>query len=156
MSRTRRGLAVAAPVERAQGARLAAARFVWACAALSAGAASAHHSIAAMYDTARQITLEGLVTEFQFVNPHPVLVIDAAKSGGAAERWRLELDNRSELVEIGVSAATFKAGDRIVATGSAGRNNMPILYAMTVERPADGLLYEQIGYSPRINRPRAR
>ena len=119
------------------------------------GAARAHHSIAAVYDTTRQITVEGGVTEFQFVNPHPVLIIDVAAQGDAPHAWRLELDNRSELTEIGVTAGTFKPGDRVIATGSAGRKNSQSLYAMKVERPADGLLYEQIGYSPRINRPRA-
>lgn len=123
--------------------------------AVYGGAARAHHSIAAVYDTTRQITIEGRVTEFQFVNPHPVLIIDVAVQGEAPHPWRLELDNRSELTEIGVNAGTFKPGDRVIATGSAGRKNSQSVYAMKVERPADGLLYEQIGYSPRINRPRA-
>jgi hypothetical protein len=120
------------------------------------GPAGAHHSIAAVYDSSRQITVEGRVSEFLFVNPHPVLVIDVAAEGSAPESWRLELDNRSELAAIGVEATTFKPGDRVIASGSAGRKNAQSLYAWKVERPADGLLYEQIGYSPRINRPRAR
>jgi hypothetical protein len=117
-------------------------------------AAHAHHSIAAAYDTTRQVTVEGRVAEFLFVNPHPVLVIDVAKPGAAPEPWRLELDNRSELVGIGMDASTFEPGEHVIATGSAGRKIAQTLYAMRVQRPADGLLYEQIGYSPRINRPR--
>jgi NADPH:quinone reductase-like Zn-dependent oxidoreductase len=119
------------------------------------GAASAHHSIAAVYDSSRQVTVEGRVSEFLFINPHPVLVIDVAPPGAVPEPWRLELDNRSELAEIGIDPTTFKPGDRVIATGSAGRKNALTLYATKVERPADGLLYEQIGYSPRIKRPRA-
>jgi hypothetical protein len=118
--------------------------------------AQAHHSIAAVYDSSRPVTVEGRVTEFLFVNPHPVLVIDAAKQGAEPLIWRLELDNRSELAQIGMDSATFRSGDRVIATGSVGRNSAQSLYAMKVERPADGLLYEQIGYSPRINRPAAR
>jgi hypothetical protein len=120
------------------------------------GTAHAHHSISAAYDTTRPVTVEGRVTEFLFINPHPVLVIDLAKEGAAPESWRLELDNRAELTAIGMDMFTFKPGDRVIATGSAGRNGVQNLYAMKVERPADGLRYEQIGYSPRINRPRAR
>ncbi len=127
-----------------------------AAALLSTAPASAHHSIAAVYDSSRQLTVEGRVSEFLFINPHPVLVIDVAPPGAAPEPWRLELDNRSELAAIGIDPATFKPGDRVIATGSAGRKNALTLYALKVERPADGLLYEQIGYSPRINRPRAR
>jgi hypothetical protein len=120
------------------------------------GSVQAHHSIAAVYDAARQITVEGRVTEFLFINPHPVIVIDVAEEGAAPHAWRLELDNRSELAQIGIDAETFRPGDRVVATGSAGRKNAQSLYALKIERPSDGLLYEQIGYSPRINRPRGR
>ena len=119
--------------------------------AIPFAAVQAHHSIAAVYDSARQITVEGTVTEFQFVNPHPVLIIAAVTDGGEPQQWRLEMDNRSELVEIGITAETFKAGDRVVASGSAARTKMPGLYLLKLDRPADGLLYEQIGYSPRIN-----
>jgi len=115
------------------------------------GAADAHHSISAVYDSARQITVEGRVSEFLFVNPHPVLVIEAAIAGGATEPWRLEMDNRSELAEIGVDAATFKPGDRVIAVGSAARNETHGLYLMRLDRPADGLRYEQIGTRPRIS-----
>jgi hypothetical protein len=126
-----------------------------AAALLTSGAAGAHHSIAAAYDSGRQVTVEGRVSEFLFVNPHPFLVIDVAQEGAAPEPWRLELDNRSELAAIGIDPATFKPGDRVIATGSVGRKDAQSLYAWKVERPADGLLYEQVGYSPRINRPPA-
>ena len=124
-----------------------------AAALLGSATAHAHHSIAAVYDSTRPVTVEGRVKEFLFINPHPVLVIDAAKDGAEPLAWRLELDNRSELAAIGIDAATFQAGDRVIATGSAGRKSAQSLYAMKIERPADGLLYEQIGYSPRISRP---
>jgi hypothetical protein len=113
--------------------------------------ASAHHSITAVYDSARQVTVEGRVTEFQFVNPHPILVIDAAAEGGSPEIWRLEMDNRVELAGIGMDAITFKPGDRVVARGSAAREGQQSLYLYRLERPSDGLLYEQIGSRPRIN-----
>jgi NADPH:quinone reductase-like Zn-dependent oxidoreductase len=118
-----------------------------------AAGARAHHSIAAVYDTTRQVTVEGRVTEFLFINPHPVLIIEVAKDGGAPQPWRLELDNRSELADIGIDVGTFKPGDHVIATGSAGRKNSASLYALKIARPADGLLYEQIGYAPRINHP---
>jgi Family of unknown function (DUF6152) len=99
--------------------------------------------------------VEGYVVEFQFVNPHPVLVV--AASGGAAadsSTWRLEMDNRYELVDVGVTATTFNRGDRVIATGSAARDESHSLYLMKLDRPADGLRYEQIGFSPRISTTR--
>ena len=66
---------------------------VAACALLGA-AAHAHHSISAVYDDSQRTTIEGVVTQFQFVNPHPLVVVDVKDSAGNARQWRLEMDNR--------------------------------------------------------------
>src|SRR6266700_4248183 len=55
-----------------------------------------HHSIAGVYDNGREVTIEGVVAEYHFVNPHPFIVVNVN-----SERWTLELDNLSELVEVG-------------------------------------------------------
>ncbi len=115
--------------------------------------ATAHHSIAGVYDSARSATLEGRVIEFRFVNPHPVLVIEVEAPSGA-QSWQLEMDNRFELVAIGMVEATFVPGDRVVATGSLGRTEPQRLYLRKLERPVDGLLYEQRGMTPILRQPR--
>ena len=117
--------------------------------ALSGIALQAHHSISAIYDSSKQVTVDGVVRDFQFVNPHPFLMIDVA-DGSRTLEWRLEMDNRFELVGVGVKADTLKAGDRIVATGSQSRERPQGLYVMRLDRPADGFRYEQIGASPRV------
>ena len=118
--------------------------------AASASATSAHHAISAAYDGARQVTVKGVVSQFLFVAPHPILALDVTESGGAAQQWRLEMDNRSELSEAGMTADTLKRGDRIVVTGSPGRTQPQTLYIRRLERPADGFWYEQAGSRPRI------
>ena len=117
-------------------------------------AVSAHHAISAVYDSSRPVRLEGLVAEFHLINPHPYLIIDVTNDTGVAEQWRGELDNRSELAEVGVRASTFKPGDRIVVKGSASRTQPRSLYVLRLDRAADGFWYEQVGQSPRIGRPR--
>ena len=99
--------------------------------------AHAHHSIANVYDSKRQETVEGTVSEFRFVNPHPVLVIDVAADGVEPELWQLEMDNRSELAEIGVTATTFRPGDRVIVRGSLARNEAHSLYLLRLDRAAD-------------------
>ena len=118
--------------------------------ASASSAVSAHHSISAVYDGARQQRIEGVVAEFQFVNPHPfvIVTIDPAGSG---ESWRLEMDNRFELAGIGMTSATLKPGDRVVVTGSPGRTEPGTLYVRQLDRPADGFRYEQVGSRPRVN-----
>ena len=116
-------------------------------------AARAHHSISAVYDSSKQQRVEGVVAEFQFVNPHPFVIV-TVESGGATAPWRLEMDNRFELAAIGVTADTLKPGDRVVATGSLGRTEAHRLYVRQLDRPADGFRYEQIGSRPRVSNAR--
>ena len=118
------------------------------------GAAEAHHSIAGMYDQSRRVTLDGAIAQFQFVNPHPFVMVEIKDPNGVAQTWKAELDNRWELLDVGVTATTFKAGDRVVVSGSPGRDRTLVLYVWRLERPADGFLYEQIGTSPRVSRLR--
>jgi hypothetical protein len=118
--------------------------------AILGSAVQAHHAISAVYDSSKQVTVEGVVREFQFINPHPFLMMDAADKSGATLEWRLEMDNRFELIGIGIKADTLKAGDRLVVTGSLSRERPQGLYVMRLDRPADGFAYEQVGASPRI------
>jgi DNA/RNA endonuclease YhcR with UshA esterase domain len=113
----------------------------------------AHHSISGAYDSSRRETVEGIVAEFQFINPHPFLLIDVDDGAGKAHTWWLEMDNRRELVAVGVTANTFKPGDRITVTGSLSRSQRKGLYVLRLDRPADGFWYEQVGQSPRIRNP---
>ena len=57
----------------------------------------AHHAIAAVYDTTQPVTLEGVVTAFHYVNPHPFVEIQVTAADGRSEPWRLEFDNLREL-----------------------------------------------------------
>jgi hypothetical protein len=121
--------------------------------AMSAGVYHAHHSIAGAYDTNQQITIEGVVTQFQFVNPHPFLTM-GVDNGGSTQQWRLEMDNRNELTQVGMTSETLRQGDRVVVTGSPSRGQAQSLYIRRLDRPADGFRYEQIGSSPRVRLPR--
>ena len=113
-------------------------------------AAHAHHSISAVYDSNQQVTIEGVVTRLQFVNPHPLVTIDVQDDSGTAEQWQLEMDTRWELVEIGVTSETLRPGDRVVVVGSLARRQAHSLYIRRLDRPSDGFWYEVVGRSPRI------
>jgi len=113
--------------------------------------AHAHHSIAGVYDGSREMTVEAVVSQFRFVQPHPYVIVDVRR-GGAAEQWHLELDNRWELVEIGFTETTLKPGDRVVVSGSPARGEAQRIYVRRLDRPADGFGYEQVGNRPRLRK----
>jgi hypothetical protein len=112
----------------------------------------AHHSLSGVYDSSIRLTLAAVVVEFRFVNPHPLLIVTAAASGERQAEWRLEMDNRFELEAIGMTARTFARGDRVTVSGSRGHGNATSLYVCRLDRPADGLWYEQVGSSPRMGK----
>ena len=117
------------------------------------GAAMAHHSFSNIYDTGQTLALTGTVREFLFVHPHPLLVVEVLDEAGKRQTWRAEMDNRFELEEIGVTAETFRPGDLVVISGSPGRGQPNILYLWKLDRPVDGLRYQQIGGTPSLIRP---
>jgi hypothetical protein len=118
----------------------------------SAGVVAAHHSISAVYDTRQRVTVEGTITEFHFVNPHPYLIANGSEGAEPSAAWHLELDNLGELAAVGVTVRTFRPGDRVVITGSRSRTEPHSLYVRKLVRAADGFEYEQVGASPRIRR----
>jgi len=112
--------------------------------------AGGHHSISGAYDTSKEIRLEGVVSRLEFVNPHPFVTL-TVESDGKSQEWKLELDNRSELIRIGMTSETLRPRDRVIVRGSPGRTQPFTLYVNRLDRPEDGLRYEQIGTTPHLN-----
>lgn len=127
---------------------------IWACAIGLAAvtAAYGHHSIAGVYDTSREISAEGVVTDFQFISPHPYLLADVVRNG-AAEQWRFDMDDRNEMREIGMTESTLRPGDRIAVGGNPARQDPRRLYIRRLERPSDGYAWDVVRSSPRLRRP---
>lgn len=72
----------------------------------------AHHS-GAMFEDELVLTLNGVVTHFDYVNPHSWLYVDVENDGGAATEWGFELDAPSRLRRLGISPNFWQEGDRI-------------------------------------------
>jgi hypothetical protein len=88
-------------------------------AALSA--AHAHHAVAPFFDQDTTVEVAGTVRTWIFKNPHPVLVIETPAEGGTTVQWQVHFAPASLLAKRGWTAATFKAGDQVVATGHPSR-----------------------------------
>jgi hypothetical protein len=109
----------------------------------------AHHSIAGAYDSSRQATVDGVISQFRFVSPHPFIELKDARSG---QVWEIELDNRREFEAIGVTAETLKPGDRVTVSGSPGRQSATRMYGRRLHRPSDGFGFEEVGSRPQLSR----
>jgi hypothetical protein len=116
---------------------------------LAASVTYGHHSIAGVYDTRREIAVDGVVTDFQFVSPHPFVLADVVRNG-VAERWRLDMDDRNEMREIGMTESTLRSGDRIAVAGNPAHQDPRRLYIRRFERPSDGYAWDVVRSSPRL------
>lgn len=83
-------------------------------------AASAHHSFA-MFDTQNTVTLTGVVTVFEWTNPHSYIEIDVPEGNGV-KHWTIELGSTSILQRGGWKFSTIKKGDKITAVVGPLRN----------------------------------
>lgn len=73
---------------------------------------SAHHSFA-MYDNGKQITIEGVVKELQWTNPHVWIQIMVPNTTGGQDEWSVECTSVNFMMRRGFSKHTIKAGDKI-------------------------------------------
>ena len=106
---------------------------------LSSGAAYAHHSFQATYDTEKTITIKGTLVSFDFRNPHSFVHVMAPDSDGQMQRWGIEWATASVLQRQGVTRTTFKPGDVVIITGSPGRDPGDHRIRMqSIHRPSDG------------------
>ncbi len=135
--------------------RVGALRYVIA-GVLAAGIVSpvaAHHSFA-MFDTARPVTLEGVVTSFEWTNPHAYIEVDVPDGKGGQKHWSIELGSPSILMRAGWKFNTLKKGDKITAVVNPLRTGEPgsLLSRITL---ADGRVLANGGGSPALGGPAA-
>jgi hypothetical protein len=91
---------------------------------LAAAGAEAHHS-AVMFDSKKEITLEGTVKEFQFTNPHSWLIVDVTSKDGSVTAWGFEGEGPTALLRNGVRPADLKAGTKLTITGHPMKDGRP-------------------------------
>lgn len=87
----------------------------------------AHHSPAMIYDLSREITVEGVVAEYQLGNPHLRIYLDV-DNDGATERWLAEGGSRTQLLRAGWTGDEVVAGDRVKVRGHPSRDGSNVVH----------------------------
>ncbi|MGI9204588.1 MAG: DUF6152 family protein [Woeseiaceae bacterium] len=111
-------------------------------ACLVAASASAHHSFAAEFLGDQTRTLEGVVTEVWFKNPHVRYYIEVTNDAGETEQWDVRTSSPTLLVRRGWNRETISAGDRVKIEGYLGRDGRKIMSLISIELP-DGTILGQ-------------
>ncbi|MEE3198253.1 MAG: DUF6152 family protein [Pseudomonadota bacterium] len=87
------------------------------------GGTWAHHSMTWHFDRDQEITIEGVVRDFKFVNPHGRLLLDVINESGGTEVWDCELNGAASAARNGWTTDLFRVGQGITVEGFAARRN---------------------------------
>ena len=98
------------------------------------GPIAAHHG-SASFDTEKELTLKGAVTEWLWANPHCFLKIDVKDESGTVRNWNLELGNPTDITSRGFGRRTFKPGDEVTVTLQPVKSGAPVGRIRTVTLP---------------------
>jgi len=104
---------------------------------LAVGAAPvfAHHSFAAEFDGNKQITLTGVVTKVDWVNPHAYIYVDVKGDDGNVVNWGIETGAPNALYRAGWRKDDLKAGDTVTFTAFLAKDGSHTAAAKEVKLP---------------------
>ena len=94
--------------------------------ALSCVTAQAHHSFSATFTDQRDTTIEGVVTQFSFRNPHILVYIDVTNDDGSVTGWITEGGSATGFRRQGWSTDTIQPGQLVRVTGDATHDGSPM------------------------------
>jgi hypothetical protein len=93
----------------------------------------AHHSTA-KFDKTEEVTLTGIVKEFQYTNPHTWLQLYVTSAEGEQVEWGIEGGSPNFLKRRGWTAKSLQPGDEVSVQVYAMRDGQPgaIMIAVTL------------------------
>ena len=98
----------------------------------------AHHSFAAEYDSKKPVTLKGIVTKVEWLNPHVYFFIDVTDESGNITNWAMEMGPPGLLARTGWTRNTMKVGDEVVVQGTLAKDGSHQANARSVTMAATG------------------
>jgi hypothetical protein len=96
----------------------------------------AHHS-GAMFDDAKEITVTGVVKDFQYTNPHSWLLVDVKEADGKVTTWGFEAEGPSTMLRAGIRRSDFQPGTPVTITGHPMKDGRPAAAWVKATRLSD-------------------
>jgi hypothetical protein len=106
-------------------------------------AVQAHHS-AVMFDSTKEVTLQGTVKEFQYTNPHSWLLVDVTNKDGSVTTWGFEAEGPTSLMQKKIRPSDFPFGTKVTITGNPMKDGRPAAIWIKAVR-GDGKVFSTRG-----------
>src|SRR5215472_14293183 len=95
------------------------------------GPVFAHHGTGISYDLTKLVTVKGVITNFEFHNPHSQLYWDAKDEQGNTVHWSAEMNAPGNLERAGYTRKQLfellKPGLEVTVTGFQSRSGAPVV-----------------------------
>jgi hypothetical protein len=127
-------------------------RFALAFGALAAIPLFGHHELRAEFDLEKPVTLRGIVTRFEWNNPHAFVYVDVTDASGVIVNWAIEWASPLELGRAGWTRDALKVGDSVTVEGWLARDGTKLASGRTVTLASGKRLAE----APETETPTAR
>jgi hypothetical protein len=100
---------------------------------LAAAPLSAHHSIAAVFDLERTVSMRGTVTRIQWMNPHTYIFMDVKdEATGQVAVWAFETGSSNELTKQGWTRTSMKIGATLVVDGARAKDGSRVVHVRSI------------------------
>jgi len=103
----------------------------------------AHHSVQAQFDLNKPVTVTGVVTKVEWINPHSYLYLDVKDNNGNVKHWAFEMAGPGALRKAGLSRADrggLKGGDTVTVNGVLSKDGSDSALIKDVKLP-DGRVF---------------
>lgn len=101
----------------------------------------AHHSFSAEFDADKAVTLKGVVTKVEWLNPHVWFYIDVKDDSGAIQHWQCESGPPNMLARNGWRKDSLKPGDQVTVQGFRAKDGTSTVSAREVLLPDGKKVY---------------
>jgi len=109
--------------------------------------ALAHHSNA-NYNQKVDVDLKGTVVEYDWGNPHVLVVWDVQDASGKAVRWVGDLASVESMMASGMTRNTLRPGDPVIMTVHAAKDGSPHAVIVRIRRADGTMVLSQRTYGP--------
>jgi|SRR5579871_987808 len=101
----------------------------------------AHHSFLVEFDQNKPMTVTGVVTKVEWMNPHSYFYVDVQDSSGKVVKWSFETASPSALAMRGWNRDTVRVGDKVTVQGYRTKRESNLAAARLVSLPDGRQVY---------------
>jgi hypothetical protein len=98
----------------------------------------AHHGFDTEYDANKKVTLTGVVSKVEWLNPHMRVYVDVTDDKGKVTTWNLELTSPNTVQRQGWGKNDLLPGEKVTFTGFGGKIVETRASLLSIKKLSDG------------------